>query len=158
MLKTCFKCSQEKPRTEFYRHPQMGDGLLGKCKECARTDVRANRAARTNHYKEFDRQRANLPHRVAARKLYNRTEDGRAAHRRALQKQRQIAPHKNKARQAVSNAIRTKKILPMPCIVCGADAEAHHPDYSQPLYVIWLCDKHHKEVHKAEREARRMGL
>lgn len=27
-----------KPLTEFYKHPQMGDGHLGKCKKCTRKD------------------------------------------------------------------------------------------------------------------------
>lgn len=25
-LKTCFKCGESKERTEFYKHPRMGDG------------------------------------------------------------------------------------------------------------------------------------
>lgn len=33
------------------------------------------------------------------------------------------------------------------CCVCGEKAVAHHPDYSKPLEVIWLCHKHHKEIH-----------
>jgi len=52
----------------------------------------------------------------------------------------------------LGNAVRGKRVLPMPCLVCGKDAEAHHPDYSQPLDVIWLCDTHHKEVHKMARQ------
>lgn len=39
------------------------------------------------------------------------------------------------------------KIDRLLCEVCGEDAEMHHPDYSKPLEVIWLCRAHHKELH-----------
>jgi hypothetical protein len=33
------------------------------------------------------------------------------------------------------------------CAVCEAPAQMHHPDYDQPLLIVWLCVKHHRDVH-----------
>ena len=37
--KICFKCGVEKDLDDFYKHPQMGDGHLNKCKECNKNDT-----------------------------------------------------------------------------------------------------------------------
>lgn len=29
---------------------------------------------------------------------------------------------------------------------CSRVIQAHHPDYSKPLEVVWLCASHHKKV------------
>ena len=35
-----------------------------------------------------------------------------------------------------------------PCAFCGSEnSQMHHPDYSQPLKVIWVCETHHRQFH-----------
>lgn len=49
-----------------------------------------------------------------------------------------------RARRAVQKGIIKKK----PCAVCGEEkVEGHHPDYSKPLYIVWLCKRHHVDTH-----------
>jgi ribosomal protein S27AE len=45
--------------------------------------------------------------------------------------------------------VRTGKLVPQPCEVCGAiNVHAHHDDYSKPLEVRWLCPEDHSHVHR----------
>ena len=66
-------------------------------------------------------------------------------------KKRSISKHRDKhlARRRFQYAYKSGKIQRKPCEVCGEPvSEAHHPDYSQPLNVIWLCRYHHILEHK----------
>lgn len=132
--KTCFKCGIEKSRSEFYRHPQMGDGLLGKCKDCTRADVRQHR--RDPRYRDnvlaYDRSRGN-----------RQTQD-------EVNLYRDANPAATKARAAVGNAVRDGRLFkPDRCEHCGkADRlHGHHHDYSKPLAVVWLCVACHRQHH-----------
>lgn len=40
--KKCFKCELVLPIDDFYKHKQMGDGHLNKCKTCTKNDVKNN--------------------------------------------------------------------------------------------------------------------
>lgn len=65
--------------------------------------------------------------------------------------------HKHKAHKTVRDAIRDGILERKPCEVCGSNERihAHHDDYSNPLDVKWLCQKHHNERHN---ELRKAGL
>lgn len=146
-MRTCKTCNETKPLMDFYS--QTTGGLFRDCKPCVRARVRANRLVKLDYYQEFDRARANLPHRVEARKEYASTEQGKAAARRCGRAWVQRNPLKKAATTAVGNALRDGRLARQPCEQCGAArAQAHHDDYSKPLDVRWLCTKHHAEWHK----------
>ena len=44
---------------------------------------------------------------------------------------------------------RRGKIQVKVCRICGTPAEMHHEDYTKPLEVDWLCEKHHQALHNA---------
>ena len=139
-MKRCFKCGLEKPIDDFYKHPQMGDGHLGKCKDCTKLDMRIDRNTKPR-VREYDRRRSFLPHRIELRNRVSREWDARF-------------PDRAKAHTAVGNAVRDGKLMkPELCEGCGLPkrVEAHHPDYSQPLLVVWLCKPCHAIADKIRR-------
>jgi len=150
-MKICFKCSIEKPLDEFYRHVRMKDGHLNKCIECTKRDTRTRYTKEHERILAYDRLRAMLPHRVEARKLYvKKNPKVIQSHKKRWAEKH---PDRRSASNAVSNAIRDGKLEKLPCFVCGKNAQGHHPDYSRPLDVVWLCPKHHKETHALVKHA-----
>jgi ribosomal protein S27AE len=60
------------------------------------------------------------------------------------------------ARRQVHNALRSGRIVrPTACSRCGLETRitAHHPDYTRPLDVVWLCYQCHADEHRAQPEA-----
>lgn len=154
-MKKCRGCGVEKPLHDYYKHPSTPDGFASKCKECAKAIVRAARSKNRDHYLDFDRARANRPDRVAARKAYQQTERGREVLRKARAAYVARLPLRRAAHVALGNAVRDGRVVPWPvCAVadCCNPPEAHHPDYSAPLSVTWLCSTHHAQLHREARE------
>lgn len=57
-------------------------------------------------------------------------------------------PERALAVDRVHKALKAGKLREMPCEKClDVRVHAHHDDYSKPLDVMWLCQKHHLEVH-----------
>ena len=135
MSKLCRLCNTIKPLSEFYKHKDMADGYLNQCKPCYKSRVRKTRANNVEYYREYDRERSKTPE--------NRLRN--ALNSRAYELKH---PERYKATTALNNAIQDKKLFRLPCEVCGnLKVEAHHPDYSKPLSVVWLCPEHHKAIH-----------
>lgn len=145
-MRTCKTCGVEKSLMDFYS--QTNGNLQRDCKECWKAYVKANRLVRVDQYRERDKARAMLPHRVEMRARYRSTEAGKEAVRRGARAWDNRNPLKKAATTAVNNAIRDGRLTRQPCEQCGAVAQAHHDDYSKPLEVRWLCTKHHREWHK----------
>lgn len=56
-----------------------------------------------------------------------------------------------KARAIVNVYMRRGLISRAPCAACGGVAtEKHHPDYSRPLEIVWLCHDHHVAIHRGD--------
>ena len=121
-MKPCSKCGLAKDESKFYRMSMTPDGLRPDCKDCNKK----------------------LQH------IYNTSEQGRKT-----DKARRIRDSvKVKARDALRSKINgSKKITRQSCEICGVcPAEGHHPDYTKPLDVEWLCTEHHNELHRKERD------
>ena len=60
---------------------------------------------------------------------------------------RKTFPERKNAHSKVYRALISGKLTKQLCFICGENAEAHHPDYSKPLDVVWLCPPHHRQAH-----------
>ena len=63
---------------------------------------------------------------------------------------------RNKSRQLARISKHRGKLIPELCWVCGTtqNIEIHHPDYSKPLQVIWLCQPCHITLTNEQRAGR----
>lgn len=140
----CKQCNITKDDSAFYVSNKT------RCKECVKASVNKHRQENLERIRSYDRMRGSMPHRVASRKDYAQTEAYAKSHEAASLRWSNKHPERRKASHIVGNALRDGKLTRWPiCALpeCESKPQAHHPDYSRPLDVVWLCPKHHKQAH-----------
>ena len=119
---------------DFQKRKASKDGLTSSCKICL-----------SNRDKErYPKEKEN---RKELCKRYSQTKEGKKSHSESVRKWRSLNERKRACHVILNNAVRDGRLIPLPCFICGIKAEAHHPDYDQPLSVVWLCPSHHKQAH-----------
>jgi nucleoside 2-deoxyribosyltransferase len=129
----CKTCGLVKPNGDFYKSALGGSQRM--CIDCYRdyylnnqqqkiTDARKNRLNNIEYIRKYDRNRGN--------------------------KIRKTKEHL--CRMKTIESVRLGKLKKSPCKMCNKlIVEAHHEDYNKPLKVVWLCHKHHMELHRLKR-------
>lgn len=129
--KVCPSCHEAKDVAAFGKDKQKLDGLYSYCRDCA--NLKAAIYRHKNPEKNAERVKESNQRALASGKAYERTK-----------RMNKKFPDKLKARAKLAYAVKTGQITKKPCEVCGATkVHGHHPDYSKPLEVQWLCAKHH---------------
>jgi len=122
--------------------------------ECSRVGARKswrdygerNKNRRQAYHREHYAQNAEQI--IARTSAYALTPAGREARALIRENQKARAPEKLAARYAVKVALQNGTLARQPCERCGGvPSEAHHPDYSRPIDVTWLCRPCHLAEH-----------
>ncbi len=93
-----------------------------------------------NYIKDYNRQ-------------YRKTAHGRKVNWKANKKWRNKNREKIRATDTLRYAIMKGTVKkPNACSICKSKEKmllhGHHPDYSKPLEVIWVCHKCHRKLHQ----------
>lgn len=137
--KVCFKCESEKPLTAFYKHKAMGDGHLGKCKTCTKSDSnkREKELRKNADWVEKEKERAREKYyRLGYNDKHKPSSEKKSEY---MNKYRKKYPYKFKAKNASQ---RVEKI--------NKSNHNHHWSYQEQHWkdVIELDIKTHNLIHR----------
>lgn len=140
--KQCSYCKKEYEATladkSKYCSPQ--------CFKDSRLTAEEKKEKRKLHDLKWNRSEG---HRLACKKWQRNNKDKYNTYQKNYIK-KQYPKNRIKAASAIHYYYNAGKIKRQPCVICSTDenVEQHHPDYSQPLYTIWLCKRCHIAIHR----------
>lgn len=117
----CNKCAKILPSSKFPFAFNLSRGFGYTCKQCN------NKTARQYH--------------------------NRIKYNSYMKRWVKLNKNKKNARTRIGNLLRGGKITKQNCFLCGSSSQinAHHIDYNFPSKIIWLCRKHHIDLHRNEK-------
>jgi len=137
--KICFKCNEDKPLFEYYKHKQMGDGHLNKCKTCTKKDTKSQTEKLISTPEGLEKERARH------REKYYRL-DYKEKHKPTPEKKKETMERYNnrypEKRKAKSASASLKPLI--------KGNELHHWNYNIEFAkdVIELTQKDHAKIHR----------
>src|SRR3990167_7865102 len=82
----------------------------------------------------------------------NNKDRSRKTQNKSTKRYRQKNKIKVNIRRKLAYAIKIGRIKCSPCQICNnLNSQAHHPDYTKPLEIIWLCPLHHKQLESLDK-------
>ncbi len=129
--KSCTKCGKSKPINSFLLDKHR---RIRQCKDC--------RNEYSRWYNQLNKDEINKRQKKRYR---DKKQDINAKTKEYYNKIKKEPEHKLKVKaHNVASGLK-----PCPCVECGTTkrVEAHHPDYSKPSEVMWLCSQHHRFEH-----------
>lgn len=141
--KVCFKCGRDLPLSSYYKHPQMADGHLNKCKECTKKDVHDKYEDNRQDPSYVEKERARG--RDKYKRLYGNFNPELFEPLARTKKFKKYSG--SKCRNAKAQVLRHQPWLTLP----SKETHVHHWSYKKPFQVFIVSKKTHYAIHHLSR-------